>query len=275
MARTPPLENEREVIEAAKRGDGDALGTLLDHYGWAIWKFARSKTSCDEDASDIQQEAFLAAWKSIETFEYRRPGGFLSWMFKIAQNKVYESYREKPTTPLQRDGTPMQGLSPEYGEDGKVKPARLENKASASAAARFDADYEALAAQAGLAAQRKPTMRHLQAQENKQRQEKSSRAAERELYGLNLAAAYRSPYVGQDTISSAAGAQYSAKELSDLLAEIRAELELNEYQWEVLTADDWGSDRKLSDKWGRSSEAIRKERQRLRKRVKERFHVTI
>ncbi len=86
-----------------------------------------------EAAEDVTQEAFVSAWRHIDTF---RGGSFRSWLFTIAANRARDELRKgvrRPTTSLDaaRDDPdradidpPEPGPSPEgVAEQGEVRAA--------------------------------------------------------------------------------------------------------------------------------------------------------
>ena len=64
IARKMPahLENEQDLVAAAKAGDSDAFVTLLNQYSRHIYRLGVSITGNHHDAEDVLQEASLKAY---------------------------------------------------------------------------------------------------------------------------------------------------------------------------------------------------------------------
>jgi RNA polymerase sigma-70 factor (ECF subfamily) len=45
------------------------------------------------DAEDVLQETFLEAFRDIKRFRYEKPGGFLSWLSRIADHVIADAAR--------------------------------------------------------------------------------------------------------------------------------------------------------------------------------------
>src|SRR5437588_7024514 len=72
------------LVAAAKRGDRDALRQLTEPHRRALQLHCYRMLGSFHDAEDQVQEAFLRAWRSIETFEGR--SSMRSWLYRIATN---------------------------------------------------------------------------------------------------------------------------------------------------------------------------------------------
>jgi len=79
-------EEDRQLVEAARRGDPDAFGRLVDRYSGAIFNLALRVVGGREDAMDVTQAAFTSAWNGLGGFDTGRP--FFSWLYRIALNEA-------------------------------------------------------------------------------------------------------------------------------------------------------------------------------------------
>lgn len=66
-------------------GDSDAFSELVRRHHAAAYGLALRITGSGDDADDVVQEAFLAAWRHIGTF--RGEASFTSWMYRIVVNR--------------------------------------------------------------------------------------------------------------------------------------------------------------------------------------------
>ena len=78
-------DDDAMLVEACLRGDRNAFGTLVDRYEGPIFNAAYRITGSVEDAMDATQNAFVAAYEKLHTFDptYR----FFSWIYRIAVNQ--------------------------------------------------------------------------------------------------------------------------------------------------------------------------------------------
>ncbi len=98
LANTNPtdLDSDRSctarLIEAARDGDGDALGELLTRYRKYLVFLARSglheRVQAKADPSDIAQEVCLAAHGSIRDFRGESTEQFAAWLRGILTNTL-------------------------------------------------------------------------------------------------------------------------------------------------------------------------------------------
>lgn len=73
-----------ELVHRARRGDRAAFDRLVERHGPDLLKFLTSLTRRRDDALDLFQDSFLAAFRSLGTL--RDPAAFRSWIATIATN---------------------------------------------------------------------------------------------------------------------------------------------------------------------------------------------
>src|SRR5690242_2224058 len=81
------------TVVRAQAGDLDAFTQLFEAFSEQIWRYLIYFTKNVEDAQDIAQEVFWAAWEHLA--ELREPGKFRSWLYRIATNRGYDLRRRK------------------------------------------------------------------------------------------------------------------------------------------------------------------------------------
>ncbi len=81
------------LAAAAKDGDQEAFGILVDRYAGVVRRVARSILGNGFDADDAAQDAFLSAWRNLDRFDPRRP--FRPWLMRIAVNAATDLYRRR------------------------------------------------------------------------------------------------------------------------------------------------------------------------------------
>jgi RNA polymerase sigma-70 factor (ECF subfamily) len=120
------------LVEGAQRGDIDDFQRLYRVYSRKILNYLYRMTGSREEAEDLAQETFVLAYRKITTV--KDPRRFQSWLFRIAQNNVYQRYRgKKPQIEsIDREESSelsgLQGLeSPLHSPEENVLSEELEN----------------------------------------------------------------------------------------------------------------------------------------------------
>jgi RNA polymerase sigma-70 factor (ECF subfamily) len=76
--------DEAELLSAAQAGDRTAFDELVRQTYVDTYTLALRLCSDEEDARDVVQDAYLRAWRSIESF--RGDAAFSTWMYRITAN---------------------------------------------------------------------------------------------------------------------------------------------------------------------------------------------
>ena len=88
-----PLDDERNLVEAAQSGDGEAFSRIYEAYFDRVYRFIYFRVADNEMAEDLASQVFLKAWENLQ--RYRPHGPFLAWLYAIARNTVIDSYRTR------------------------------------------------------------------------------------------------------------------------------------------------------------------------------------
>jgi RNA polymerase sigma-70 factor (ECF subfamily) len=84
---------ERRLIASARRGSEDAMEELFRRHWRPLHRAAYLVVQDAAAAEDIAQEAFLAAMRSLDRFDRRRPFG--PWIHRIAVNRAIDAVRAR------------------------------------------------------------------------------------------------------------------------------------------------------------------------------------
>lgn len=76
--------DDLQLVLASKQGDQDAFSQLVQHYQRRIFNLVYRMVQDYEEANEITQEAFLAAWQGLPSF--RGDARFATWLYRIAYN---------------------------------------------------------------------------------------------------------------------------------------------------------------------------------------------
>jgi RNA polymerase sigma-70 factor (ECF subfamily) len=96
--------NERELLEAAERGDGDAFAELVEAYRPQLVAHCYRMLGSVPDAEDALQEALIGAWRGLGGFEGR--SSLRSWLYTIATNACLKVIERRPRRVLPLDYGP-------------------------------------------------------------------------------------------------------------------------------------------------------------------------
>lgn len=107
---------ERVLVARARRGDRRAFDRLVESHlsrVWAVvWRIVRHR----EDAEDVVQETFLAAFRTIA--EFRGDAAFGTWLHRIAVTRAL-NHLDRASEKLRRASRPIEG----QGEDAPGGPS--------------------------------------------------------------------------------------------------------------------------------------------------------
>lgn len=92
------LENESALIAAAVRGNVTAFNTLILHYQDRVYSLAYRILGERESAADAAQDAFITAYRRLETY---RGGSFRAWLFRVTTNTCYDELRRLKRRPAE------------------------------------------------------------------------------------------------------------------------------------------------------------------------------
>jgi RNA polymerase sigma-70 factor (ECF subfamily) len=96
--------SEDELLAHAGAGNEAALSALLERYGPPLCKELKigPKWRSLVDADDVMQVSYLEAFLRIRSFTPTRPGSFVAWLRRIAENNLRDAIKE-----LERDKRPQ------------------------------------------------------------------------------------------------------------------------------------------------------------------------
>ncbi len=103
VSDTIPLMDEPALIQAAQRGNLDSFNTLVLAYQDTLFNAALRIMGDEDLAADATQEAFLSAFRAIQSF---RGGSFKAWLLRTVTNACYDELRRqkrRPSVPLEPD----------------------------------------------------------------------------------------------------------------------------------------------------------------------------
>ncbi len=101
---TPLLE---QWLKNAKKGDIGAYQRVYDTFARKVLNFIYRMVNSVEEAEDLTQETFVTVYQKLGTLKDNSK--FEPWLFRIARNYVYQSYRSRPPATVSIDQVDEEG----------------------------------------------------------------------------------------------------------------------------------------------------------------------
>ena len=132
---------ERELVEAARRGDRAAYDVLVRRKVESVYRTARAILGNDADADDATQEAFVSAWRNLPRL--RESERFDAWLGRIVVNACRQVIRKRHGVREIRMDTWDGGDSHSLVDAGSARDSRRPDEEAIEAIA-FDRAFERL-----------------------------------------------------------------------------------------------------------------------------------
>ena len=87
--------SDQVLLNQYLSGDRGAISQLIDRHSNRVRDYIRMMVKDHDLADDILQETFIKAVQVIDDGRYADTGKFLSWMLRIAHNKVIDYFRSQ------------------------------------------------------------------------------------------------------------------------------------------------------------------------------------
>jgi RNA polymerase sigma factor (sigma-70 family) len=119
------LDIHKELIDRCRMGDREAHFKLYKLYSRAMYNVGYRITGNEEDAEDVLQEAFVSAFKNLES--YRGDATFGAWLKRIVVNKsinVIKKRRENVIAQEEEFDIPVEEAETDYKPELSVDKVR-------------------------------------------------------------------------------------------------------------------------------------------------------
>ena len=87
--------SDRVLLNNYLSGDRSAISELIERHSHRVRSYIGMLVKDDDIANDIFQETFIKAVKVIDEGRYTDSGKFLSWVLRIAHNRVLDHFRRE------------------------------------------------------------------------------------------------------------------------------------------------------------------------------------
>ena len=92
------LLSDRVLLNNYLSGDRSAISELIERHSQRVRGYIGMMVKDEAIADDIFQETFIKAVKVIDEGRYVDSGKFLSWVLRIAHNRVLDHFRREKTS---------------------------------------------------------------------------------------------------------------------------------------------------------------------------------
>jgi len=82
-----------QLVQGAQKGSLEDFQRLYGYFARKILNYLLRMTGSREEAEDLAQDTFVQAFRKLGSIQ--DPERFRSWLFRIAQNNVYQRFRGK------------------------------------------------------------------------------------------------------------------------------------------------------------------------------------
>lgn len=106
-----------QLVRAARAGDRAAFERLYDRYARIVHGLLLARVH-PQDADDLVQDVFLAAWRRLD--DLHDPAAFGGWLSMIARRRAADHHRRPPTVPLADDDVAADGETSALAEANTV-----------------------------------------------------------------------------------------------------------------------------------------------------------
>jgi RNA polymerase sigma-70 factor (ECF subfamily) len=97
MSESPQANETLQFIQAARRGDREALNALFARYYPVTMRIVELRLGRrirgNVESEDLVQESLLEVFKGLDHFEMRSDGDFRNWLARIVENNVRDRFR--------------------------------------------------------------------------------------------------------------------------------------------------------------------------------------
>ena len=90
--------SDRVLLNNYLSGDRSAISELIERHSLRVRSYIGMMVKDDDIANDIFQETFIKAVKVIDEGRYTDSGKFLSWVLRIAHNRVLDYFRREKSS---------------------------------------------------------------------------------------------------------------------------------------------------------------------------------
>ena len=122
FSNTVPSAAEQDdvlLVTASKRGDQDAFAQLVQRHQRRVFNLIFRMLQDYEEASEITQETFLAAWQALPSF--RGDARFSTWLYRIAYNSALKQLEQRKRDRQLQTAMQAEQMLADAGNEGRIE----------------------------------------------------------------------------------------------------------------------------------------------------------
>ncbi|HLI06956.1 MAG TPA: sigma-70 family RNA polymerase sigma factor [Ktedonobacteraceae bacterium] len=128
IASSQAEQNEAQLVKASQQGDQGAYALLVQSHQRRVFNMVLHMLQDHDDASEITQEAFIAAWQGLPAF--RGEARFATWLYRIAYNcalkQLERRKRERSLQAAMAAEQMLEGLNKQKGTEDMLELRALQ-----------------------------------------------------------------------------------------------------------------------------------------------------
>jgi RNA polymerase sigma factor (sigma-70 family) len=92
--RTSEIGTDQSLIDALRRRDRTAVGTLYDRFSAMLFGLINRIVRSDGVAEDVLQETFVKVWRSFDSYDESK-GALATWLMSVARSVAIDKVRSR------------------------------------------------------------------------------------------------------------------------------------------------------------------------------------
>jgi RNA polymerase sigma-70 factor (ECF subfamily) len=97
------LDNLTEAVTRVRSGDASAFQKIVDVTSDRLVRLAARMLGSVVDAEDVVQEAYVKAYRALQTGEFDGRANVTTWLFRIVTNQAIDAMRSRARRPKPTD----------------------------------------------------------------------------------------------------------------------------------------------------------------------------
>ncbi len=114
--------NEEELVHRSQQGDLASFNCLVETYQTPLYNLALRMLGRSDAAEDATQEAFMHAFRALNSFH---GGSFRAWLFSILANACRDELRRRSRRPASLDALEEEEALPEPATSPRESPEQV------------------------------------------------------------------------------------------------------------------------------------------------------
>lgn len=123
VASSQAEQNEAQLVKASQQGNQEAFAFLVQKHQRLVFNIVLRMLQDYEEASEISQEAFFAAWQGLPAF--RGEARFATWLYRIAYNcalkQLEQHKRERSLQTAMAAEQMLEGINKQKGTEDMLE----------------------------------------------------------------------------------------------------------------------------------------------------------